>query len=422
MVSSMPISGLKWVNRVIKQIRTLALAVFLLLVVLSPAQLQAQSELVIIESSTSVQFPTSIGFSLAAESDDDIIDIRLHYTVEREAFAEVTSEVYIEFDPGTSVDVSWSLDLRRVGGLPLGTVVDYWWTVADAGGNQVATAPAQIRLDDNRYDWRSITEGDVTIYWYEGDESFAQELMTTAQAALERLAEDTGAHLKEAVGLYIYASTQDLQGSMIFPQEWTGGVAFTRYGTIAIGVAPDNLEWGKRAVIHELTHLVTHQMTFNPYGGLPTWLNEGLSMHAEGELEVIYQVYLIQAIAQGSLISVRSLASPFSAFPEQSYLSYAQSYSIVEFLIDEYGQESMLELLNTFQQGSSYDGALLRVYGFDMDGLNARWRDSLATAAPAEPIEWQMSPALIGLLAAMATLLALGLAILAEDWAWRRGR
>jgi len=418
----MPISGLKWVNRVIKQIRALALAVFLLLVVLSPAQLQAQGELVIIESSASAQFPTSIGFSLAAESSDDIIDIRLHYTVEREAFAEVTSEVYIEFDPGTSVDVSWSLDLRRVGSLPLGTVVDYWWTVADAGGNQVATAPAQIRLDDNHYDWHSITEGDITIYWYEGDESFAQELMTTAQAALERLAEDTGAHLKEAVGLYIYASTQDLQGSMIFPQEWTGGVAFTRYGAIAIGVAPDNLEWGKRAVIHELTHLVTHQMTFNPYGGLPTWLNEGLSMHAEGELEVIYQVYLIQAIAQGSLISVRSLASPFSAFPEQSYLSYAQSYSIVEFLIDEYGQESMLELLNTFQQGSSYDGALLRVYGFDMDGLNARWRDSLATPAPAEPIEWQMSPALIGLLAAMATLLALGLAILAEDWAWRRGR
>jgi len=407
---------------VIKQIRALALAVFLLLVVLSPAQLQAQGELVIIESSASAQFPTSIGFSLAAESSDDIIDIRLHYTVEREAFAEVTSEVYIEFDPGTSVDVSWSLDLRRVGGLPLGTVVDYWWTVADAGGNQVATAPAQIRLDDNHYDWHSITEGDITIYWYEGDESFAQELMTTAQAALERLAEDTGAHLKEAVGLYIYASTQDLQGSMIFPQEWTGGVAFTRYGAIAIGVAPDNLEWGKRAVIHELTHLVTHQMTFNPYGGLPTWLNEGLSMHAEGELEVIYQVYLIQAVAQGSLISVRSLASPFSAFPEQSYLSYAQSYSIVEFLIDEYGQESMLELLNTFQQGSSYDGALLRVYGFDMDGLNARWRDSLATPAPAEPIEWQMSPALIGLLAAMATLLALGLAILAEDWAWRRGR
>ena len=398
------------------------MAVFLLLVVLSPAPLQAQGELVIIESSASIQFPTSIGFTLAAESSEDITDIRLHYTVERQAFAEVTSEIYIDFDAGTSVYVSWSLDLRKIGGLPPGVAVDYWWTVASTAGGRLETAPAQIRFDDNRYDWRSIIEGDITLYWYEGDESFAQELMATAQVALERLAEDTGAHLKEAVDLYIYADTQDLQGAMIFPQDWTGGVAFTRYSTIAIGVAPYNLDWGKRAIIHELAHMVTHQMTFNPYGGLPTWLNEGLSMYAEGGLEAVYRVYLNQAIAQDGLISVRSLASPFSAFPEQSYLSYAQSYSIVEFLIDEYGQESILELLNTFQQGSSYDGALLGVYGFDMDGLNARWRDNFAAPAPAEPAEWQISPALIGLLAAMATLLALGLAILTEDWAWRRGR
>ncbi len=35
----------------------------------------------------------------------------------------------------------------------------------------------------------------------------------------------------------------------------------------------------------------------------------------------------------------------------------------------------MLELLNTFRQGSSYDGALDKVYGFDMDVLDTLWRD-----------------------------------------------
>lgn len=116
-------------------------------------------------------------------------------------------------------------------------------------------------------------------------------------------------------------------------------------------------------------------MTFNPYSGLPTWLDEGLAMYSEGVLEASYTIYLHEAIAGNSLISVRSLSSPFSAYAEKSYLSYAESYSLVEFLISNYGQGKMLELLDTFREGSSYDGALDKVYGFDMDGLDTLWRD-----------------------------------------------
>lgn len=101
-------------------------------------------------------------------------------------------------------------------------------------------------------------------------------------------------------------------------------------------------------------------------------------MYAEGELESRYINYLEQGVAQNSLISVRSLASPFSAFAGQTYLAYAQSYSLVEFLINNYGQDKMYELLSIFKQGSSYDEALMRVYGFDMDGLDSLWRDWLA--------------------------------------------
>jgi len=116
-------------------------------------------------------------------------------------------------------------------------------------------------------------------------------------------------------------------------------------------------------------------MTFNPYNNLPTWLDEGLAMHTEGLLGPQYTTFLSKAIAEGSLISVRSLSSPFSAYTEQSLLAYAQSYSLVEFLISNYGSDRMLELLNTFRQGSSYDGTLEKVYGFDMDGLNTLWQD-----------------------------------------------
>ena len=235
--------------------------------------------------------------------------------------------------------------------------------------------------------------------------------MGATQAALVRLQEDTGAHLTQAIDLYIYASPEDLRASMINSSEWTGGVAFTRYNTISIGIASYNLAWGKRAIIHELAHMVTHQMTFNPYNAIPTWLNEGLSMYAEGDLDSVYRTALLRAIAGETLISVRGLSSPFSAFTILSYQSYAQSYSLVDFLISEYGQDSMFQLLGIFKQGAGYDDAFLRVYGFDLDGLNDLWLDYVTAR------DMYMNLTLISLI-----VLVTGGFIIAVFWLWWRPR
>ena len=404
----------------IKKASIIALVVCMLLVLLSPGLVQAKSGLAILNNSAQVEFPTKLSFNLSVESDVNITDIRLHYTVDRMSFTQVTSEVYIKFEPATSVDAEWTWDMRKTGGLPPGSSIDYWWTVEDANGDRVKTAPIQVQFDDNRYPWHSVTEDMVTIYWYEGKKSFAQELMAAAQQALARLTVDTGAELDKPVKIYIYANARDLRGSMIYPQEWTGGVAFTRYGIIAIGIAPGNLHWGKRTIAHELAHVVINQVTFNPYSSLPTWLSEGLAMYAEGELEPEYTSYLSRAVAEGSLLSVRSLSSPFSAYAEESHLSYAQSYSLVEFLVSSHGQGKMLELLKTFKQGSSYDGALEKAYGFDMDGLDSLWRDYIAV--PTQPMEEKgIPPVLVGVIAGLAIVLLLVLGLTVKRWAWRRG-
>lgn len=366
----------------IKKVSLFGVIACLFLAVVIPVPLQAQGKLTILDSGTRMEFPAKLSFNLSAESDANITDIRLHYKVDRWSFAEVTSEVYVEFAPAATVEAEWTWDMRRTGGVPPGASIYYWWTVKDSQGNQVGTTPVRVRFDDTRYPWRSITEGKVTLHWYEGDELFAGALMASAQEALVLLSKDTGAVLEKPVEVYIYADTQALQGSLIFPQEWTGGVAFTRYGIIAIGISPNSLDWGKRAMVHELAHLVVHQMTFNPYGDLPTWLDEGLAMYAEGPLEPQFAALLSQATAEESLISVRSLSSPFSAHARESVLSYAESYRLVEFLVARYGQGQMLELLLTFRQGSGYDAALQKVYSFDMDGLDTRWRSHLAQSTP----------------------------------------
>ena len=363
------------------------------------------------------EFPLRLNFNLSAQSNVNITDIRLCYSVDRTSFAEVISEGYVEFTPATRVDVGWSLEMLKFGGLPPGATVSYWWRVEDASGSRVETTPAQVRYDDLRYAWRSLTEGEVTIYWYKGNDFFAQELMSAAQQALERLAEDTGAYLDTPAELYIYASQEDLLGAMVFPQEWTGAVTFTRYSIMAFGIAPGELSWGETAIAHELTHLVIHQMTLNPYNDLPDWLDEGLAMYNEnaGLLSPGFTNYLIGAVAESSLISVQSLSSPFSAYAEEAYLSYAESYSLGEYLIATYGEGKMLALLNTFREGSGYDGALKKVYGFDMDGLDSLWRDyvtqkyQLAPVVEAKGMHLALVAVIVGL--AIGLVVALGLVI-----------
>jgi hypothetical protein len=111
-------------------------------------------------------------------------------------------------------------------------------------------------------------------------------------------------------------------------------------------------------------------------------------MYSEGPLESQYKTSLDRAVSQGKLLSLKTLSSNFPADPNQATLSYAESYSVLKYLIDTFGRDKMAALLNVFKGGATYDGALKTVYGIDTDGLDAAWQGSLGVkpaAASATP-------------------------------------
>ena len=184
-----------WAGKMIKKTLLLFATLGLLMMVLSPVR--AQTEMEVPEASAYANFPYSIEFNLIIECPIEITDVRLHYIVDRESFAKVTSEVKIGIVPDTSIDASWSWDMIKTGGMPSGTVVEYWWTITDANGNSYITTREQINYDDSRYHWRSLTEGNISLHWYYGNEPFAQELMAAAQEAMARPASLTSRPLPE---------------------------------------------------------------------------------------------------------------------------------------------------------------------------------------------------------------------------------
>jgi hypothetical protein len=367
----------------IKRYSVLGIALVLILLVLSPilspVAATGSSTITVNDASATMDFPLALNFSARINSNVNITDIRLRYKIDQFTFADVTSEGFVIFKPGLVVNAAYKLDLRKVGGLPPGAKIKYWWLVKDMNGTVMESTPTDFQITDNRYKWQTIKQDKVHLFYYQGDNNFAETLMATAQNALVQLQKDTGAVPDRDIYIYIYADSNALQGSMIYPNEWTGGVAFTQYSIIAIGISPSNLVWGQGAMTHELTHNVINQVTFNPYTDLPVWLNEGLAMHNQGPLTAQFTVPLSLAVANNTLFSVRSLCSPFSAFSDKASLSYAQSYSLLDYLITQYGSEKMLILLTTFKQGSTYDDAFQSIYGFNIEGLDMKWKSWIET-------------------------------------------
>ncbi len=328
-----------------------------------------------------VDFPDSIKFRLEARGDAEITDVRLEYRMDRMGIFPVTSVVFPDFAPGTETAASWTWDMRQTGGLPPGAGLSYWWTITDASGHEAATPARALRFDDGRHQWRQLESASFTLYWYRGDDSFAQRLAEAGEEGLDLLSRDIGARPERRIEVYIYDGTGDLQSSLIFPDEWTGGQAFTEYSVVVLGVGSSRgeVEWGEGAMAHEMAHLVVHQATMNGYGvSLPTWLDEGLAMYAEGPLAESFASVLSAAVRQQRLDSVQSLSSSFPAGTDAAYLAYAESYSLVDYLLERLGgQQKMLAYLGAIRDGSGYEEALEAVYGLTPAALDAQWKSYL---------------------------------------------
>jgi hypothetical protein len=350
-----------------------------------PAVAAAQGTIRVSNQKVEAVFRDHITFKITADSDSKITAARLFYNV---AGQIATARGDAKFDPATHVEASFTIDQTK-DYMPPGTELQYWWQITDETGQSLKTDKQTLDYMDDRHPWQKLSNDRLTLYWYEGGQSLGQALFDQANKTLDQIEADTGVTVKTPIKIFIYGSYSDLHDAIaVGSQEWTGGQAFTDQGVVVIGVSPDNLDYGLIAT--------PHQATKNPFGDIPTWLDEGLAVYFSGELDASGMGYhdrgLVAAAAKdGQLMTLQTLSSTFPADPNQTTLAYAESGVVVEFIIKHYGKDAMFKLLDVFHQGSTYDDALKQALGVDMRGLDNAWRQSLGapplpnSVAPATP-------------------------------------
>jgi hypothetical protein len=331
----------------------------------------------VIAQSAQPEFPERITFDLTIASDGaPITAARLFY---RPVAAEVTSLAVAEVRPAQQQTVHQVVDMRA-NYLPPGLDLQYVWSLTDAAGNEFTTAPQTFLYQDDRFPWRVVTGDQVTVYYYAGDEAFGRDILGTARRTIVGLGARFGIAGTRPIHIVVYGDERDFAGSLpANSAEWIGGQAHPELGLIVTGIRPEggNAAEIRRVVPHEVSHLLLHEATANPYGGVPHWLDEGLAVYNQETADSSLDALLARAVSAGALLPARVLNSNFPLDPTAARLSYAESVGLVRFLLARYGDAKLGELLRGFGAELSPDEALLRVFGFDTDGLDREWKASL---------------------------------------------
>jgi hypothetical protein len=329
-------------------------------------------------------FPKGITFKLDFESEEPVQEVRFRY-----AIAPDGSRAYgvPECAGVTSVQCTFDLKSTVSNFLIPGVEITYFWEITDQAGRTVETASDRCMYQDDRFDWRSLSEDGLTVWFYAGSEDDMRSLLSVGQDTLTRMGSLLGTEVDFPVKVFVYDSAEDMQPVLL------AGQLSPEHGVITLGevVVSDTAVVAHDAYAldilrHELSHIVMRNAVKGPFSNLPAWLEEGVAVYSQSQPLADMKSALEAAIKSNRPFTIRSLSSASVGESGGSVgLFYGQSYSVVRFLIDDYGEEKFRELLAAFREGNRTDDALMQVYGFDQDGLENAWR--LSVALPERVIE-----------------------------------
>ena len=367
-----------------------------------PAALAQDSggEVTVVKDRWVVQFPGLIAFDLTAQSQQQIVEVRLRY---RTVGNRVWSYAYPAFEPGQRVTATFNLS--AVGGdvLPLDAQLEYYYVIRDDQGGVYETPAKSLEYTDTRFQWQQAQAGPLILMYHDIPRSKVAEVTSQVEVELRRLASmlrlDTSRPIKgiiynersAAIGAFPY------QSRTITDQHVFEGFAFPERGLfVGLGMSP-------RLIVHESAHVMLHQTLRGGVARMPAWLDEGFASYMEpGANPYSGQSLSAMSVPLTSMTAVHGTPRDIRDF-------YLKAESVVAFLIEEHGEDRFRSLLDRLREGRAVDEGLRLTYGFDAAGLEELWSaDSRGRHAPARVSSPRPSPFiyfdvwLIGLLALVA--------------------
>lgn len=303
----------------------------------------------------------------------DRIEILLNYSGDESTFV-----AQAELADGVA---TYERDVAK-GHVTPNTRVHYRWRAV--AGSTITDGPSgDLLYDDDRFTWQQAGFGETTVYWYGNNESAARRMGRLAAGASSRAGDALGVELAAPIEIFVYDTGSDfftaLGGGL---REWTGAATYPDMRTIFMRVDAGDATYRDLTVGHEITHVVFHDATDNPFNRPAKWVNEGFATWSEEQNAPVEQ--RIVEDAAGGDPGLFAFPALVGSFPIRGTfkLAYAQSATMIDMLIDSYGRELMAGMATAYHAGATDDEALEAATGVPAEELYADYFSRYGVTEP----------------------------------------
>jgi hypothetical protein len=323
-----------------------------------------------LDSSADPSFGLLVTFRLTGEVDPEIRAVTLFLNSAQ--FATPLS-VAVRFSQNDGqLTAGYDLD-PTLALLPPFAKVHYWWELTTAASQTIKVPEETFIYEDDRFEWRVFSEGDVTVHWTGNDTelgSLAWDIVTDSRQLLDDILPQTAV---SPLNLYIYPDTNILRaGLRLAGRDLQNGHIDPDLGVLLVTAVNRNTAAAdlRRSIPHGLTHLRLYQLA--PTLLWPVWYAEGIATLAEGDAAA-GQDLLETAVSNDTALSLLTLCTNFPAAESENDLALAQSISLLAYIQAQFGSQALRQLGVVYQSEVGCADGLEQTLDLSLAELNADW-------------------------------------------------
>ena len=263
--------------------------------------------------------------------------------------------------------------------IPPGSLIEYYFEIFHSENDSIKTDPVVSRVLDSRFEWESVKNDNVEVFFHGPVRKRALRILNSAEDLNSRMKDILPSAEFNNIVLTMYNNNAEMFDAVVHKSSKqsreliTEGQAFDRENVVLVQGS------GRRSIgtaTHELTHILVARASKGSLLGVPLWLNEGLAEYGNLDPGHSYDRFLEWAIDTERLMPFSTL-NRFPGEPSLTIVAYGQSKSFVNFIINEFGSDSIQKILDQLSEGKRIEGAFQLVTGFELKEVENSWRKEI---------------------------------------------
>ncbi len=236
---------------------------------------------------------------------------------------------------------------------------------------KIEKAKKELKLDKKLRDKISCN----FVLKYDQNDTHASDLILHSLVnSYNQLAYDFGWYKNSEFTVILY-SNEDFTNVLDIPS-WAAAIYDGKI-RILFQYASFNIEELEPIIRHELTHALLHRICGN---NVPAWFHEGIAQYYEDGIDDSTTGEILREnVINNNLIPISDLGAEFGRFKDNDKvkIAYAESLDFIEYIIDNYGFYTILDIINNFNAHSCLDELFVSVFGLDLNQLENGWKEHL---------------------------------------------